>query len=210
MMDPPYDINKALRHLRKRDPVLRDLMNRTERFDISLSRIRSPFLLLLRTIVYQQLSGKAAATIFGRVEDLFPSKQKMTPGRLLELPDQTLRDAGMSWAKVAAAKDLAERCVSRQVPSLARLMKMSNEEVMDSLVQIRGIGPWSVEMLLMFDLGRPDVLPVTDLGVRKGYQLLYEMDELPKPAELYDLCEHWRPYRSVGSWYMWRAVDLLS
>lgn len=208
-MDSPYDVDKAIRHLKRRDPTLKGLIGKVDRFELTQPNIRSPFLLLLRTIVYQQLSGKAAATIFGRVEDLFPSRRKVTPSRLLEIPDQDLRNAGMSWAKVAAAKDLAARCVARKVPSKSRLLSMSNDEVMDSLVQIRGIGPWSVEMLLMSDLCRPDVLPVTDLGVRKGYQLLYGLDELPKPAELYDLCDHWRPYRSVGSWYMWRAVDLL-
>ncbi len=208
-MDLPYSADKAIRHLRKVDPVLKGIISQTDRFALELPKMKSPFLLLFRTIVYQQLSGKAAATIFGRVEELFPSRQKITPGRLLDIPDQKLRDAGMSWAKVAAVKDLAARCVARQVPSKAKLLTMSNEEVMERLVQIRGIGPWSVEMLLMFQLGRPDVLPVSDLGVRKGYQLMHGLDEMPAPKELYDLCDHWRPYRSVGSWYMWRVVDLM-
>ncbi|NND71214.1 MAG: DNA-3-methyladenine glycosylase 2 family protein [Rhodothermales bacterium] len=208
-MELNYDPVKAVRHLKRVDPNLKNLINAAGPFTVEPKNFNSPFLLLLRTIVYQQLSGKAAATIFGRVEDLFPSRRQITPGRLFAIPDEELRAAGMSWAKVAAAKDLAAKCLARQVPSKNRLTKMSNEEVLDTLVQIRGIGPWTVEMLLMFHLGRPDVLPVSDLGVRKGYQLTYELDELPKPKELYELCDHWRPYRSVGSWYMWRAVDLL-
>ncbi len=210
MIELPYDARKAVRHLKRVDPNLKNLINAVGPFDVEMKNFKSPFLLLLETIVYQQLSGKAAGTIFGRVQALFPSKSHITPTRLFAIPDDELRAAGMSWAKVAAAKDLAAKCLQRQVPSKNRLVQMSNEEIIDTLVQIRGIGPWTVEMLLMFHLGRPDVLPVSDLGVRKGYQLTYELDEMPKPKAMYDLCDHWRPFRSVGSWYMWRALDLLS
>jgi 3-methyladenine DNA glycosylase/8-oxoguanine DNA glycosylase len=208
-VDFPYDKRKAIRHLKRGDPVLKNLIDAVGPFDVEMINFKSPFLLLLRTIVYQQLSGKAAATIFGRVEALFPSRTQITPTRLFAIADEDLRAAGMSWAKVAAAKDLAAKCLQRQVPSRNRLMGMADEEIIATLTEIRGIGQWTVEMLLMFHLGRPDILPVSDLGVRKGYQLIHQLDEMPKPKVMYDLCDHWRPFRSVGSWYMWRAVDLL-
>ena len=114
----------------------------------------------------------------------------------------------MSLAKVQAVKDLAAKTLDGTVPTLAKLVKMSDEEIVSRLVQVRGIGVWSVEMLLIFRLGRPDVLPISDLGVRKGFQVTYALDELPTPRQVLEYGERWRPYRSVASWYMWRAVEL--
>ena len=170
--------------------------------------MQSPFQALLRAIVYQQLTGKAAATILGRVFDLHPGRGALAPADLLGTSDARLRGAGLSRAKVAAVKDLAARTLDGTVPTLARLKRMSDEEILSRLVEVRGVGPWTVEMLLIFRLGRPDVLPTSDFGVRKGFMLTYRKRELPAAKELLAHGERWRPFRSVASWYMWRAVDL--
>ena len=140
------------------------------------------FQTLVRAIVYQQLSGKAAATIHGRAIDAFGVRRKIKPERLLAAKDEELRAVGMSRAKVAAVKDLATKTLDGTVPKLAKLRHMSDEEIIERLTSVRGIGVWTVEMLLLFRLGRPDVLPVSDLGVRKGFMLTYGHDEMPKPS----------------------------
>jgi DNA-3-methyladenine glycosylase II len=201
-----YDPNKALRHLAEADPKLGRLIERLGAFELEVRTLHSPFEALLRSIVFQQLSGKAAGTIYGRVQALF-TEAVVHPEALLALPEEQLRGAGMSRAKTAAARDLAAKTLDGTVPTLDVLRQLSDEEIIDRLVAVRGIGPWTAEMLLIFRLGRPDVLPVTDLGVRKGYMLAYGLDELPKPAALKAYGERWRPYRSVASWYLWRVVD---
>jgi DNA-3-methyladenine glycosylase II len=195
--------------LSQRDPALARLIAQAGAFTLTPEPLQSPFVALLRAIVYQQLSGKAAATIYGRVALLF-GRGKPNPERLLALEETLLRSAGMSRAKVLAARDLAEKTLDGTVPTLARLGKMTDDEIIDRLVQVRGIGRWSAEMLLMFRLGRPDVLPVADLGVRKGYMLTYRKRKMPAPKALLAHGEAWRPYRSVASWYFWRACDLHS
>jgi DNA-3-methyladenine glycosylase II len=139
---------------------------------------------------------------------LFPEPDGLTPELLLKMPDETLRSAGLSRNKAASVKDLAAKMLDGTVPPLARLKKMTDEEIIEHLIEVRGVGRWTVEMLLIFRLGRPDVLPVSDLGVRKGFQLTYRSRDLPDAARLYRHGERWRPYRSVASWYMWRAVEL--
>jgi len=201
-----YDPQLAVAALRQADRRLGRLIDRAGPFTLQPKKMETPFLALLRAIVNQQLSGKAAATIHGRVLELLPARP--TPEALLSLPDEQLRAAGMSRAKVASVKDLAAKTLDGTVPTLARLRRMSDEEIVSRLVQVRGIGVWSVEMLLIFRLGRPDVLPVTDLGVRKGYMLTFGAKEMPAAAELLRRGERWRPYRSVASWYLWRALDL--
>jgi DNA-3-methyladenine glycosylase II len=203
-----FDPAQAVRHLKRRDKQLAELIRRAGPFTLRPEKLHSPLHALFRAIVYQQLSGKAAATIMGRVMEHFPGKRGLTAPAILATPDAALRAAGMSSAKVAAVKDLAAKTLDGTVPTLGRLAKMSDEEILSRLVQVRGIGVWSVEMLLMFRLGRPDVLPVSDLGVRKGFMLTYGKAEMPTPKELLEHGELWRPYRSVASWYMWRAVDL--
>jgi len=168
----------------------------------------SLFQVLVRSIVYQQLTGKAAATILGRVVRLFAPKRFPTPLDLLEVPPEQLRAAGLSTAKTAALKDLAARALDGTVPSLARVRRMEDEEIVERLTAVRGIGRWTVEMLLIFKLGRPDVLPLGDLGVRKGFALTFGKRKLPEPAALGRRAERWRPYRSVASWYLWRALEL--
>lgn len=168
----------------------------------------SLFHALTRSIVYQQLTGRAAATILGRVTGLFAPKRFPGPADLLEMPSERLRAAGLSAAKAAALRDLAGRALDGTVPSLARVRRMHDEEIIERLTAVRGVGRWTVEMLLIFKLGRPDVLPVGDLGVRKGFALTYGKRKLPAPEVMHRRGKHWRPYRSVASWYLWRALEL--
>jgi DNA-3-methyladenine glycosylase II len=150
---------------------------------------------------------KAAATIWGRVRALYPRRRHLDPKLVLGTPDQTLRAAGLSRSKVAALKDLAAKTIDGTVPSVGALAKMSDEEIVERLIAVRGIGRWTVEMLLLFDLGRPDVWPVHDYGVRKGFAKAFGRRKLPTPKQLIKLGEKWRPYRSVAAWYFWRALD---
>src|ERR1700680_908966 len=165
-----------------------------------------PYASLLQAIVYQQIAGKAAEAIFGRVIALgangFP-----TPEEILRARKTKLRRAGLSRQKIAAVKDLAKKTMDGTVPSLAASRRMSEEEILERLTQVHGIGEWSVHMFLMFQLGRPDVLPIHDYGIRKGFQHVYGLEDEPKPLAVLEHGERWRPYRSIASWYLWRAVD---
>lgn len=165
----------------------------------------STFEALLRSIVYQQLSGKAAATIYGRVVERLGGR--VEPEALLARPEDELRGAGLSRPKLRAAQDLAARVLDGTVPPLQALETMPDEEVVAHVTQVRGVGVWTAQMLLIFTLGRPDVLPLGDLGVRKGFQVAYGLDGLPAPEQLLSQAEAWRPYRSAASWYLWRAAD---
>jgi DNA-3-methyladenine glycosylase II len=202
-----YDPEEAVRHLRAADQVLADLMERAGPFALKIRKLHDPFQALARNIVYQQLHGKAAAAIHARVLAL-AGGDTLRPEALLSTPDEELRGAGLSAAKLAALRDLASKTLDGTVPTLARLRRMPDEEIVGRLTQVRGVGRWTVEMLLMFRLGRPDVLPVGDFAVRKGFALAYGLGESPKPRQLEEYGERWRPYRSVASWYMWRAVEL--
>jgi len=170
------------------------------------SELVRPFDALAESIAYQQLNGKAAATIWGRVRKLFPGKH-LDPRLVLKMPDKKLRAAGLSRSKVAALKDLAAKTLDGTVPSARVLARMSDEEIIARLISVRGIGRWTAEMLLLFDLGRPDVWPVDDYGVRKGFAKTFGRRKLPTPKQLRKLGEKWRPYRSVAAWYFWRALD---
>jgi 3-methyladenine DNA glycosylase/8-oxoguanine DNA glycosylase len=207
-LELPFDHATATAALCLADKRLAGVIERAGPFTLRPEKMQSPFQALLRAIVYQQLSGKAAATIFSRVQAVFPGRNGLCPRAIVEVPDEMLRGAGMSRAKVAAVKDLAAKTLDGTVPTLARLRKMDDEEILTRLVSVRGIGRWTVEMLLMFRLGRPDVLPIGDLGVRRGFMLTYRKPTMPPPGELGRYGERWRPYRSVASWYLWRAVDL--
>lgn len=199
-----YDPAVALRRLR-RDPRMRDLIRKAGEFSLIPRRPKEPFPALLRSIVYQQLSGKAAATIHGRVLALFPGRAHPSPEALLAIDEQQLRGAGLSHNKMLAARDLAARVIDGTVPPLRKLRRMSDEEIVERLTAVRGIGRWTVEMMLIFTLGRPDVLPLNDLGVMRGFTRVY--GGKPDPAELAEQGEQWRPYRSVASWYLWRAAE---
>lgn len=202
-----YDTVEAVRHLSKADPALGRLIRLAGPYALPIRRLHNPFEDLARNIIYQQLHGRAAAAIHERVLALF-GRRKLDPQSLLEAPDEQLRGAGLSGAKLAALKDLAAKTLDGTVPTLARLRRMPDEEIIERLTEVRGIGRWTVEMLLIFRLGRPDVLPVGDLAVLKGFALVSGRKELPKPKELLHYGERWRPFRSVASWYLWRIHEL--
>ena len=203
-----YDPALACLHLADADPRLGRLIGRVGEFGLRPRPSQSLFASLARAIVYQQLSGQAAATILSRVVALFAPKRFPTPADLLAMAPERLRAAGLSGAKTAALRDLAAKTLDGTVPPMARVRRMADDEIVMQLTQVRGIGRWTVEMLLMFGLGRPDVLPLGDLGVRKGYAVTFGIRELPEPEVIARRAERWRPYRSVASWYLWRALEL--
>jgi DNA-3-methyladenine glycosylase II len=199
---------EALQHLTKNDKVLGRLIRRVGPCQLKPKSRRSPFESLVQSVAYQQLNGTAAATILGRVKALYPRRRFPTPEDLLNTPDERLRVAGLSRAKTAAIKDIAAKTLSGIVPSSSAIARMSEEDIVTQLTSVRGVGPWTVEMLLIFTLGRPDVLPVTDYGVRKGFALTYGWKDLPRPKELLQFGERWRPHRTTAAWYFWRALEL--
>ena len=206
-MSLAYDPQTAIATLSEADVQMGRLIERIGPFRLEVRGMLSPFQALMRAIVYQQLSGKAAATIYGRVVALFPDEQPPEPQHLLNVSEDMLRSAGLSRAKTAAVRDLAAKTLDGTVPSLTALRAMDDEEIIARLTAVRGVGRWTAEMLLIFRLGRPDVLPVHDLGVRRGFQRTYGLDSLPPPKSLLAHGDRWRPYRSVASWYLWRAAD---
>lgn len=202
-----FDPDAAANHLSRSDPVLARVIERAGPLTLRIEKLSSPVEALSRSIVHQQLAGKAAAAIYGRFCELF-ARRRPTAKAILSLGDDALRGAGLSRNKMAALRDLASRAVGGTVPSLGAMQSMSDEEIIERLVQVRGIGRWTVEMLLIFRLGRPDVLPLGDYGVRKGFQLTYAHPVLPTPKEIAARSEPWRPFRTAAAWYLWRAVDL--
>ena len=204
----PFDHKLAIAHLSKNDPRLARLIEKSIEFRLNIEAMQSPYEALLEAIAYQSISGKAAATIFARIKALGANGRCPTPQEILRVRKSVLRKAGLSFAKIAAVRDLAQKTIDGVVPSLAEAEKMSDQELVDRLISVRGIGAWTVEMFLIFRLGRPDVLPIHDYGVQKGFALTYAKKQIPKPRELAKFGERWRPYRTVASWYMWRAVQL--
>jgi len=204
---PPFDLRLAMDTLAAKDPHLAPLIKETEEFRIETDCSDSPYEILLEAIAYQSISGKAAATIFGRVKALGANGHAPMPQEMLKLRKSALRKAGLSGAKVLAMKDLAKKTIEGIVPTLEQAERLSDEELVERLVSVRGIGAWTVEMFLIFRLGRPDVLPIRDLGVKKGWAITYGKKHMPKPKELLAFGERWRPYRTVASWYMWRACQ---
>jgi DNA-3-methyladenine glycosylase II len=204
MSVPVLHLPAALRHLRRAHGPMRALIARHGA--PALQRTRNSFQSLGRAIIYQQLSGSAAGTIYRRFLALYPQQRFPRPDVLLATPFETLRSAGLSRAKTASLLDLAAKFADGTVrPRM--FSRMDEEALRQALTQVRGIGPWSVDMFMMFGLLRPDVLPVGDLGVRKGMELYFGLSGLPAPAEMYELAEPWRPFRTAASWYMWRAVE---
>jgi len=197
----------AHQHIAATDPRIAALIARSLRYNIKPAPLIRPFDALAESIAYQQLSGKAAATIFGRVRALYPRGKYLDPEKILATPDESFRAAGLSRSKIAAVKDLAAKTIDGTVPSARAIARMSDEEIILRLTEVRGIGRWTVEMLLLFDLGRPDVWPVDDYGVRKGFAKIFGRRKLPTPKQLMKFGEKWRPYRSVAAWYFWRALD---
>jgi DNA-3-methyladenine glycosylase II len=203
----PFDLAFAMQHLSAKDEKLATLIAETVQFQIDMEAAQSPYEALMESIAYQSISGKAAATIFSRVKALSSNGRAPSPEEMLGLRKPVLRKAGLSGAKILAMKDLAQKTIDGVVPTLEQAQKLSDEELVERLVSVRGIGAWTVEMFLIFNLGRPDVLPIHDLGVKKGWSVTYGKKHMPKPKELLAFGEQWRPYRTVASWYMWRAFE---
>lgn len=198
---------EALAYLRKKDKVMGKLIKQIGPCTLDPDTKRSPFESLVRAIAHQQLHGVAAEKILGRFIDLFPGKRFPTAKNITEVDDETLRGVGFSGAKVLAIRDIAAKTLDGTVPKAGEIHLLPDEEIIERLTSIRGVGRWTVEMLLIFKLGRPDVLPVDDFGVREGYKLTYGLDEQPKPKALAAIGEKWQPYRTTAAWYLWRAAD---
>jgi 3-methyladenine DNA glycosylase/8-oxoguanine DNA glycosylase len=229
-----FDLAAATAHLGAVDPALAKLIAEMRPFDPGIDHTQSPYEALVEAIVYQSISGKAAATIFERVKALSDfnrsaeprstrhartlagieisgkasgSGRVPTPEEVLKLSKQKLRKAGLSGAKILAIRDLAQKTIAGIVPTHDEALALSDKELVERLDSVRGIGRWTVEMFLIFRLGRPDVLPIHDLGVQKGWSVAYGKKYMPRPKELEKFGERWRPYRTVASWYMWRAFE---
>ena len=202
-----FDLRVAEAHIRTADPKLAAMIDLHGPCRIDPDGLMSPFAALVRSIAYQQLTGKAAATIHGRVLTLYRPRRHPRPEDVLATADDRLRGAGLSRAKILAVKDLAAKTLDGTVPTIARLKRLDDEEIVERLSSVRGVGRWTVEMLLIFRLGRPDVLPATDYGVRKGFQRTFRTRGLPSPAQVLKRGERWRPYRSIASWYLWRSLE---
>jgi len=197
---------RARRHLMRRDARLAPLLERVGPCGLGASRPRAPFASLVRAILSQQLSGKAADTIHGRVVVLVGGADGMTPAGLLALDPAALRAAGVSYPKISYIRDLAERVADGRL-ALHALEDQSDEDVIAAITAVKGLGRWSAEMFLMFRLNRPDIFPVGDLGIVKGIQTLLGMKRRPKPSTMLRAAEAWRPYRSVAAWYLWRIHE---
>jgi DNA-3-methyladenine glycosylase II len=196
-------MKKAIQHLRQADPVIAEIIERVGPYRVKYNE--PVFGSLVRSIVYQQLSGKAAATIFGRL--LVATGDPIHPQAILQLSFEELRSLGLSKQKAAYIRDLAEKTASEQVV-FENFRRMTNDQIIRTLTQVKGIGVWTVQMFLMFSLRRPDVLPCGDLGIRNAIQKAYRLKEPPAPAKLEQIGERWRPYCSVASWYLWRSLEL--
>ena len=208
-----FDLAEATAHLAGCDPCLAKLIEELIPFEPEIDHEQSPYEALMEAITFQSISGKAAATIFARVKALSgagtprASGRVPTPEEMLKLTIRQLRKAGLSGAKISSMKDLAQKTIDGIVPTHEEALKLSDAELVERLDSVRGIGRWTVEMFLIFRLGRPDVLPIHDLGVQKGWSVAYGKKHKPRPKELEKCGERWRPYRTVASWYMWRAFE---
>ena len=199
---------KASEFFAKEDPTLARLIAQVGPMKLDLDPAESVFESLSRSIIYQQLHGKAAATIHSRFVALFPKQVYPLPKQVRNTSVERLRTAGLSNAKSLALIDLADKTERKLLPERAATLDMSDSEIVEVLTSVRGIGPWTAEMFLIFTLARPDVLPIGDFGVRKGFGAVYGKSTPPTPEELSLFGEQWRPYRSIASWYMWRALEL--
>jgi 3-methyladenine DNA glycosylase/8-oxoguanine DNA glycosylase len=197
----------AIRQLTAADPILGKLMARVGPCLLEPDGRQTTFQALVVAVAHQQLHGKAARTILDRVRALHPRRAFPNPRDLANTPEDDLRRAGLSRAKVAAVKDIAAKALSGQVPTARQMSGWDDADIVETLTALRGVGRWTAEMLLIFKLGRLDVLPTSDYGVRKGFAMTYRKRDLPDHAALTAHGERWRPYRSIASWYLWRALD---
>lgn len=198
---------EAHQHLSRADPIMAGLIDRNGLCQIKPKPSRTPFESLVRAVAHQQLHGKAAENILRRFQEAFPGKRFPTPQAILDAPVSVLRAAGFSTAKSLAIRDISAKALERIVPSSRTISILTDDEIIERLTTCRGIGVWSVQMLLIFKLGRPDVLPADDFGVRNGFRLAYGGSDLPKPKDLLEFGKRWSPHRTTASWYLWRAAD---
>ena len=197
----------ALEHLSAADPVMARLIREIGPCQLEPETWRSPFQSLIQAVAHQQLNGTAAETILTRFKKLFPGRKFPRPADLATVTDEQIRACGFSFAKIRAIRDIAEKTISGIVPTSRQIVKMSDEEIIERLTEVRGVGRWTVEMLLIFQLGRTDVLPVDDFGVRNGFRIAYKKRTMPKPKALLALGRRWRPHGTTAAWYLWRAAD---
>jgi len=197
----------AHKHLSKKDPVMKRLIREHGVCALVPEKGRSPFQSLVQAVAHQQLHGTAANTILGRFCKLFPGRKFPRPADLATVTDEQIRACGFSYAKIRAIRDIAEKTLSGVVPTSREIVKLSDMEIITRLTEVRGVGRWTVEMLLIFQLGREDVLPIDDFGVRAGYQIAYKKRAMPKPKELLKFGELWRPHATTAAWFLWRAAD---
>jgi DNA-3-methyladenine glycosylase II len=198
----------ALKHLAAVDPVMRDLIRRIGPCGLKPETRRSPFQSLVQAVAHQQLNGTAAGTILSRFKQLFPGRRFPFAQDVAAVTDDQIRACGFSRAKIAAIRDIATKTLDGTIPTSRQIAKLSDDEIITRLTEARGVGRWTVEMLLIFQLGREDVLPVDDFGVRSGFRIAYKKRAMPKARALLAFGEKWRPHRTTAAWYLWRAVDL--
>jgi len=197
----------AHRHLRKHDPTLRKLIREHGPCSLRPEKRRSPFQSLVQAVAHQQLNGTAANSILTRFKRLFPKRKFPRAEDLASVTDKQLRACGFSFAKIASLRDIAAKTLVGVVPASRQIVKLSDDEIIGRLTEVRGVGRWTVEMLLIFQLGRSDVLPADDFGVRTGFRHAYKRRDLPTVKELLAFGERWRPYRTTAAWYLWCAAD---
>ena len=197
----------AHKHLSKNDPVMKRLIREHGICALKPESRRSPFQSLVQAVAHQQLNGSAANTILTRFKKLFPNRRFPKPEDLAKVTDAQIRACGFSFAKIRAIRDLAEKTLSGVVPTSRQIMKLSDDEIVARLTEVRGVGRWTVEMLLIFQLGRENVLPADDFGVRSGFRVAFKKREMPKPKALLAHGRRWRPHATTAAWYLWRAAD---
>ena len=196
----------AMRHL-SGDPAFGELIRRIGPPKLGIERGRDPYEALVRAIAHQQLHGNAARAILSRFEALFSGDDFPAPDAVLAMPEESLRGCGFSATKIASIRDICAHAMAGTVPTRRASSRLSDEALIERLTAIRGVGRWTVEMMLIFTLGRPDILPVDDFGVREGYRVLYGLDAQPKPRALAEIGLAWAPFRSFATWYLYRAVE---
>jgi DNA-3-methyladenine glycosylase II len=199
---------KLSKHFATKDPVIAGIVSLTATYELEKSAHDSAFEVLARSIASQQISGAVAAKIIGRLVTTHGGGRFPTPAELAAATPESLRGVGFSFAKVAALQDLASHVLDGRLPDDATLAALDDEAIIERCVAVRGIGRWTAQMLLMFHFGRPDVMPADDYGVRHGFRLAYRLKGLPKPKALLAYAERWKPHRSAGAWYLWRAIEL--
>ena len=208
LSEPMDDLcSDPIDHLTSVDPVMRRLIEQIGPFSLKPKMRRSPFESLARAIAYQQLHDKAAESILKRFVGLFPGRRFPRPDDLLAMDVKAIRQAGFSRSKIMALRDLAQKTIDGTVPTNRMMQQLDDEAIIQRLIDVRGIGRWTVEMLRIFQLERPDVLPVHDFGVRNGFRIGYRRATMPTPRQVWQHGERWRPFRTAAAWYLWRAAD---